>query len=305
MNVRLVNIQSIRDAEYDLGDKGIVQIQGANSNGKSIIVKAISAVVSLKIKDSDIRESLISDGKDVGYVSMEYNGKTLMVQLHRDRNQCAMLLQRVNGETVQRTFRDGGLEELIYEFGFRCYNKNGVCLQLYETFGQMPFVNTSLQTNCEMVEAITQDTVAESFLKAFKEVTHPRAREQVRTFNKQIENTERIKQSMVLFDYEAYEAFRERIRNYYDVLSNAVIVDLEELRVPAKIVKYPDMSIDLPVVNVLPSVEIYSVEVPELEELVAPIDLSIPRVQDVTAHLNEMKTVREGKCPTCGKLFIM
>ena len=134
MNIILKNVQSIKDAEYNLPDTGLVQIVGPNSAGKSILFRALSAVVTLGMMDNEKRNAIINDEADECIIFIKYKERALYVKLHRERNKCIVLLERGDGTQVKRFFRDGGIPELISEFGFATYSHNSICLQLFETF---------------------------------------------------------------------------------------------------------------------------------------------------------------------------
>ncbi len=305
MNVILTNIQSIKSGVFSFPDKGLVQIKGDNSNGKSILIKALSAVVTLKILDEDERQALINDKEMTAYILIEHNGAKLLVQLSRERINCAMMLERASGEKTTRTFRDGGLSELIYEFGFRCYGKNSVCLQLYETFGLMPFVNTTKTMNGEIVESITEDKIAKEFLKNFKEITYPTARQRIKDFDEKIAQAERIKNMITLFDYQAYEEICGRLWQLYEVLKNFTAIELQKL-------------------SLLPKLEILPVKVMTLEKIDMPPKAGRPELKpfrlnrlellheingfdepdNLSQLIADMSDLRSGRCPTCHRLFV-
>lgn len=283
MDILLKNIQSIKNGQYTFPDAGLVQILGANSNGKSILIKVISAIATLKIKDNDERRALINDACEEGSVSMQYKGKMLIVKLHEDRNKCLVALFRSKDEKIIRTFRDCGIEELLEEFGFRVYNKNSLCLQVFETFGQMPFVNTSNAVNYEIVEAVTTDTVAQNFLTNFKEITHKKAREQLKQLDIKIEGLKQTRNSLVIFDHVAYSEMTNKMLKVYNVLKYLEPIHVEKLNIPPK-VKFIDIA--------PPSIE--------RVKFVTPMPV-LSKVTSFTEVLKEMKSIREGKCPTCGK----
>ena len=305
MNIILENIQSIKKATYPLPDTGFVQIQGGNSNGKSILVKTIGAVASLQIMDNEKRRALINDQSTQGSITIEYKGKVLVIILHEDRNQCIVALRRNNGEQITRTFRDGGIEELLNEFGFRTYNKNKICLQVYETFGLMPFVNTSTTENGEIVEAVTEDSIAKEFLTNFKEVTHKQAKEMVKTLNDKIANVQRYRESLLIFKYEEYERLSKEMREIYEVIKYLEPLELVKPVVP-------------------PRIRFIELELPELKKPIIPprvefVDFSLgsltkppiarvfelcDRLVDPRNIVQQLVQIKQGVCPTCGRPFI-
>lgn len=298
MLFKLVNIQSIENAEYVFPDTGIVQIKGGNSNGKSILFRAISAVVNLHMLENDSRNALIRDGYQEGSILMEYRSKALYVQLNRDRNKCAVAYMRQNGDTVTRTFRDGGIENLLREFGFACYSKNSICLQLYETFGPMPFVNTKLSENNEMVESVTEDVTAKRFLEAFMKHTHPKSVQLVKSYNKEIDRIKQVRGSLVLFDYKAYERHQAEMQSHLDIVRHMRLGKYTVVLPPPETKEIVDLSIVFNRMHV----------VPEYRKEFDGSILSLLDVQFSFEGLNnlikDMCKLREGKCPTCGRPLV-
>jgi len=285
MIIRLLNIQSLRDAIYDFPEAGIVQIVGNNSNGKSILEKVLKSVATCGFVNQAERDSLIRDGEAQGMITIIYKGRILSVLLHRDRNSCLVALTRADGTRVERTIRDGGLPEIMYEFGFRTYGKRAVTLQLHETFGVVPFVNTSDGLNFEIVDAVTTDTIAQQFLENFREVTHKKSAELVKQYNNKIQNIKLMLQNLVMYDYEEYEAMAEQIEKCYEVIRYLTPIHLEKIIAMPKVVY-----VDVPEIHLDKIMHI--TYAPYLEKL-----------EDLAPLLKRMRDFEEGVCPTCGKHF--
>ena len=305
MQVRLRNIQSIQCADYVFPETGVVQIAGANSNGKSILIKAVSAVATLKILDQDERDAIIRDGCQEGSIIMEYKGKVLVVTLNRERNLCMVGLQRVDGTQIKRTFRDKGIPELLHEFGFRCYNDNTICLQVYETFGQIPFVTTSTKVNAEIVKAITEDSVARTFLNNYKEITYKGMREQMKAYNDAIANKQRLKDTIVVFNHMKYQNFYDIMKEKYNVLKYLDYIELDYINPPAcelEVIDVPNMDFDE--IPIPPEVNIINLSVPKLGYLQYKDAVEVPGdVDDMLQEVEHLDSILEGRCPTCGKLL--
>lgn len=306
MNIILQNIQSIENVTYPLPDTGFVKIEGGNSNGKSILVKTIGAIASLQIMDNEKRRALINDQCDCGFVSIEYKGKSLHIKLHEERNQCYVALVRENGEKIIRTFREGGIEDLLNEFGFRTFNKNQICLQVYETFGMMPFVNTSTSVNGEIVEAITEDTQAKEFLKNYKEVTHKQVVTLVKNLNEKIAATERFRNSLLIFKYHEYEKYSKEMRNLFkDLEYFDPIEPLEALPLPVKLDGLdvecePLEQLWLPI-----QIDLTDFSVGNLGRLPIIGDMPVgEKIESLGSIMREIQSIKEGVCPTCGRTFV-
>lgn len=304
MVIELKNIQSIEHAVYNFPDTGIVQITGGNSNGKSILFKALGAVVTLSMTGKTKRRSLIRLGYDSGEISMAYKDRALVVHLHEDRNKCTVFFKRGDEPIVSRTFRDGGIDELVRAFGFYCYGKNQVCLQMYETFGPMPFVNISDEINGEIVESVTEDLVARKFLENYKTVTHPKAVEQKKLLDKRIEVQMQLKENLVLYDWRKYEEFHKKLSNYYNVMKFARVIQLEHVNVPPEIELISLEPISLEHVNVLPDIEYIDIEVVRLEKPRVVYEPEDCVIENPAQLIYEMSQLLAGICPTCGRPLV-
>lgn len=302
ITVILKNIQSIKYCKYEFPETGLVTIVGGNSNGKSILIKALESVSKLKIKNDECRKALIKRGEEVGTIFILHNNVALNVELSKDRGACSVTLQRANGEKVRRTFRDGGIEELLYEFGFRVYSNNQICLQIYETFGLMPFVNTSDMINGEIVEAVTEDSVAKEFLEAFKEHTYKNAKTMLKTIDDKIVTWESVLKNLVVYDYKKYEEMAVRLEDINAVLQSIDVIELEELKLPPR-VKFIDIDkFELEKLHIPPNVNFIDIEPPVLHEI--SITRTLPfmiEFEDLGTELENMNTILNGVCPTCGK----
>lgn len=289
MDIVLHNIQVIRDAKFNLPDTGIVEFVGDNSNGKSVLEKVISSIVKLDILDEDTRKTLISDGETSGYVVMVKGKKSLSVLLDHMRDK-TILQYSPNIEdqslTITRTLREGGLKELIYEFGWRVYDNNSLCLQIYPTFGAMPFINTSYTANAEITEDVTRDRIADKFLDNYANITFPLAQRTIKTLKGTKNTLEAQISSTRTYDYVRYEALAERIGRCKDFFEHWEHIELPEIQLP------PDVTFaDIP--------EITLREIPIINFMEDDMDLD-----DMSEQLDKLLSILDGVCPTCGKAFL-
>ena len=305
MNIILKNIQSIERAEYFLPQKGLVKISGGNSNGKSILVKTLHGITTLSILETEVRRALIRDDKDVGMILIEHNNKVLGIKLHEERNQCVVTLRREDGTTISRTFREGGIEDLIYEIGFRTYNKNQICLQIHETFGVMPFVNTSSLVGGEITESITEDTVAKDFLTKYRDITQKKAVKLVASLNGKINMLETAKKAVTLFDYKKYDLFASETESLLHILEYLYPIDLSNLDVPLKMELYEVPELELQPLQIPPNIESIDIIQPALDKL-RLVDLVLfgDDIESMDDILQNLDSLNKGICPVCGKLFI-
>lgn len=284
MLVELKNIQSIGHAVYDIPETGITQIVGENSNGKSILIKAMAFIANSLIKDKEERETIIKDGMDSGIIKMSRNGMTLTVVVSRQRENCIYKLERSDGSTIQRTIREGGLEKIAEEFGWIAFDGR-VCLQIFETFGIMPFVNNRLAGDYEIMDYIITDKVANAFIENYASETYPKFKEMVNTYSVTVENCDKMLASISIYDVEAYTEMLQRLNKYKHIVPFMKVCEPSKLPI-TKYFQYARLT--------------------PIEPLKLPVFRIIPELQplrDLTNEVSNLNLALSGTCPTCGVNF--
>lgn len=284
MIVELHNIQSIAMARYDIAEKGITQIVGDNSNGKSILIKAMAFVANNLIKDKDQRESLINDNANMGIIIMSRNGMTLKVVVSRARENCYYELTRKDGSVITRTIREGGMEHLSDEFGWVSFNDE-ICLQVFETFGVMPFVNNRASSDYEIMDYIITDKVANNFIESYEKVTYPEFKRQITELKAKSDSCSRILDGITFYDIKSYEDIKYKLEYFKRIIPN--MIPYEPTRLPiTKYLKYSELIPmefkRLPIFRVFPN---------------------IPEFKSIRNELANFSSVMCGVCPTCGIKF--
>lgn len=289
MEILLHNIQSIRDAKLEFPETGIVEFVGDNSNGKSILEKTLSAIVSGDIEDEEERRTLVSDGETSGYVIMLRGQKCLSINIDHVRDKTIFqYTPDINNKEamITRTLREGGVKDLVEEFGWKVYDDGAICLQLYPTFGHIPFINTSTKVNAEITDDVLRDKIAEKFMGNYEGTTYKLAQQKIKEMKQRKQLLEENIAGMHLYDYQAYEELRERIQRCKDFFECYVELTLEPL-------------------PIIPKVRVISIPQVELNEI--PIVKPAPtgmRLEDASDILSQISDVLKGRCPTCGRLMV-
>lgn len=284
MRVELTNIQSIKSAVYELEEKGITQIIGENSNGKSILIKAMSFVANTHIKDAEEREVIINDSLDSGIITMNRDNMTLKVSIAREAANCRYELTRKNGEVISRTIREGGLEQLAEEFGWVSFEGN-VCLQIFETFGIMPFVNNRVSGDYDIVDYIITDRVANNFVEAYNKITYPAFKQYVADLKSKVDSTQRILDGITFYDIDKYEDILYKLKSFQRNITHLKVFN------PTK----------LPITKAFRYIEIEPIKVSRMPIYkVAPI---APTVKSLFLEIKDYYEALNGMCPTCGTGF--
>lgn len=281
LKVTLKRVQSIIDAEYDLEEEGITQITGDNSNGKSILFKALQFTALCQIKDKDQRAPIINDDSQDCDIILERNGYTLWNHAHRERDYCYYMLKRPDGTSITRNIREGGLEKLVDEFGFAVYGNNSVCLQVSDTFGLIPFVSESFGLNYEIVESIISDPTANAFVELYASRTFPKLKEYMASLKNQQSYQESLLKTITFYDDAKLEFHKREMESLLKNLQCVRTLNVEQI-------PFIENSSILEMVNLsLPMLPIV-----EMVEKIEPME----SLEDLIVSFN---SVKEGICPTC------
>ena len=284
MRITLKDVQSIKYAVYDIEEKGVTQIIGENNNGKSILIKAMAFIANTHIKKKNKREPLINDACNQAYILIERLGMKLEVCIARQNENCYYRFTDTDGSTIIRTVREAGLDKLADKIGFKTYSNN-VCLQIFETFGIMPFVSNTEQGDWEIIDSIISDKVANDFVETYSQITYPKFVETVKYLKMKLEDVQRRFSDITFWDIEKYSDLSKRLSEYQRNVQHFVNYTPTEL----------------PVLSIL-----NCIDVPLFEPIELPIFWVIPQVEDLRDLTNEINTYSKlynGVCPTCGTLL--
>jgi hypothetical protein len=281
LKVTLKRVQSIIDAEYELEEEGITQITGANSNGKSILFKALQFTALCQIKDKDQRLPMINDDSKDCDIILERNGYTLWNHAHEDRDYCYYMLKRPDGTSITRNIREGGFEKLVDEFGFAVYGNNSVCLQVSDTFGLIPFVSESYGLNYEIVESIISDPTANAFVELYASRTFPKLKEYIAALKNQLAYNESLLKTITFYDDTKLEYYKREMESLLKNLQCVKPLSVEPIPFieNSSILEMIHMSLPmLPIVEMVEKIE----HLESLEDLIVAYS-----------------SIKEGICPTC------
>ena len=281
--VSLQNCQSIDKVTFKFEDHGIVQFLGDNSNGKSILGKVMRAVVLQLLKYDDERLPLINDAAKQASFLMQWNNKILVAIIDRDINCCLYQLVREDGSKVTRRVREDGIDEILREFGFLVYDKRNVCLQFCETFGPMPFINTSDTCNGEIVNSVITDIPSERFIESYK-ATFAEAKNMQKRYKTELASIQNKIDALRIRDTTG---FMEKANKMFGLIALYRLFN-----------QLPTVNI----VNLIKPEENHFYDIPLIPMPYMPPD--IPEVPDIpyfTPILVKIKTMESGKCPTCGR----
>lgn len=282
IQIYVKNVQAIDEYTFKFPDHGIVQFRGNNSNGKSILGKIVSRAVLQMLAYDDKRLPLIQDHKESAILSISCNKRSLVVNIDKDINKTFYGLIRENGEKVIRHIREGGISEILREFGFVVYGKNLVCLQICETFGLMPFINTPDTLNGEIVNSVTTDRPSEQFLENYQ-ITFKEAKSRLNVYKRDEDLCDNAISSRQLKDITGYAELIERAKAVKE--KHSYLLHIPQITVQP----FPKMEFSIKKVSALDIIEM-------------PIQLhKVNSIYSLDKQIVDMEKIKRGKCPTCGQ----
>lgn len=286
IQIYVKNLQSIEEYMFKFPDHGIVQFFGDNSNGKSILGKALSAVVLQKLRYDDERLPLINDNAQDALFGIQYNNKQLVVVISRIMDNCLYQLVREDGSKVIRKLLDDGIDEILREFGFLIYDKRSICLQFCETFGAMPFINTSDKANGEIVNSVITDIPSEQFIESYL-ITFKEAKTMMNQYKATIELYKNKLESIRPINVDGFAELSRRMKRCFEI--NRKVPHIEKINIEF----IPILHFDMPTIKRLPVLNI-----PYL------IDYQAERIKTFDLLFDELNKIKRGVCPECGKRYL-
>lgn len=227
--IKLTNIQAIKEGEVHFDNNEIVEFIGDNSNGKSIITKVLTYICEGSIFTKKVRKDVINDESNIGefYIIDTARNKVLGFILYREGTD-SLIIWGNKDNPQQRRGVEGGLKEILYDFGFRIYQDGDVCLQLFPTWGAIPFITTSGKTNSEIYNDLISDKMAEEFLSLFDEITYKLFKLKNKELNEDIARVKGQINTINAFDYRPLEELAAKIETGLKELNGLAPINLRK-----------------------------------------------------------------------------
>jgi len=284
--IRTHNIQSHKDVNIELPERGLVVFTGDNSNGKSVIRKVLEDTISGAIKSPRVRKPLINRTASEGYCEItRYDGASLFININLEASRTFVRYTSPSGTETTRYLSDKSIGELMREFGFH-YNENReVSLNICDSDNSILFFKTSHVTNGDILNSALVDTRAQKRAEALRERYHE-AIALRQSFNDNLRVALAAKSEIKLYDVEAETSLLKQASYYANILEHVYIPQPVEAQ-PVPLVLY---------VNV-PKVRVSTYKV--------PLIISLPKVSVIPLDKmwHEYKTIAEGVCPVCKRPF--
>ena len=280
------NIQSHKDVVIELPKTGIVAFTGNNSNGKSVIVKAINAILRNDLAKPKERRTLINRDSNNGYIELtRYDGMILLVYIHVEAAYTYAELTYPDGRTVKRFLADKIMPELIREFGLNYNKEYEVSLNVHNDDDKFLFVNTKHQANYAALNSALTDEYAENALTQLELVEKDLIDHRKKLESEYTANLT-LKENLTVYDTEKCAELNKKLLY---IAANIQHIPTE----PCPKVKGVPNVITMPLLNPIKRVKY-------------PLIINIqPIPEDKTMRMlgNDLNDVLKGVCPTCKRAF--
>ena len=279
------NIQNHREVVIDLPPTGLIIFTGNNSNGKSVIVKVTKALITGSIKKPRKRANLVNRNAQFGEVIYVRDDDTVL-RLHLTREAATTYIsyQEPNQEPIVRYLADKSYMDLVARFGWHYDTNTDISLNIAEADTSLLFYKTSNKANSSIIETATSDSSANAVIEKFGS-TISELRSLRDTYNVQIRQLEGTIHDLQVEDTEPLVQLRDVYDKVYNTLSKFYFPTLPE-------------------VKAVPKVQFVNIHFPTLPEVKYPALLNVDcNIPDITPIWEELVTLRNHKCPTCGRGF--
>lgn len=277
------NIQNHKEVVIDLPPTGFVIFMGDNSNGKSVIVRTTRDLLCNNIKKPQTRYDLVNNKSAYGeIVYVRDDDAILLLHLTREAATTYVSLTLPGKDAVIRYLADKNYMELVKAFGWNVVEDLGISLNIAESDDALFFYKTSPKTNAKALQSATTDPIADNVLEAFKTTVSDarKMRDNAAANARAIQSALSV---LEVFDTAPLQEEYDKLEYYYRNLSKLYIPTLPEIK---------------PV----PQVHMCSIHTPVIPTIRYPklfdIRCNLPDILPVT---RELQSLRERKCPTCGR----
>lgn len=299
------NIQSHKEVVIDLPPTGLVMFSGDNSNGKSVIIRVTRDIILGHISRPQTRADLVNRKSTSGEVLYVRNdGARLLVNIAREAARTFVSLTLPGQEAIVRYVSDKEYKRLIATFGWNVVEGQDISLNITEEDDALLFYKTHPKVTGQVFTSVSTDPVAENALENLQQLAKD-ARTCKDAANSKLRLAETAKHELKEVDLDELKSQKEKLEYYYSFFEHFYLPELPELKAVPKInfihVEHPN----IPELKAVPKVELHNVPVPNVPKIRFPkvhsICISIP---DITEVAMDIATIKENRCPTCGRRLI-
>lgn len=279
------NLQSLGELVVDLPPTGLVVFTGQNSNGKSIITKTTLVILDGKINRPRKRASLVN--RDAMFGEIEYlrsDDVKLTVHITREAASVWFKYEQPGQEPIVRYLQDKSYTDLVHKFGWHYDKDSGISLNIAEAEDALLFYKTKYTINRSVIETATSDETANQIAENIENT---------------VKETRKLREQWI----SEFKTYSEAIRNLNIEERGPMQVRLETLERCNRnlsAIYFPT----IPEIKAVPKVKYANVYIPGIPAIKYPKILNMcVNIPDILPIASELKTLREHKCPTCGRGF--
>lgn len=278
-------LQNHDEVVIDLPPTGLIVFGGQNSNGKSVIVKTTRSILNGDIRKPRKRAALVNRNSTFGeIIYLRSDDVKLTVHIAREANLTYFKYEIPEHEPIVRYLADKSYDDLIRNFGWHYDKESGISLNIAEEEDALLFYKTSNKINGNILHTATTDNaadkVSESFDATLKETRTYRENyiQQVRTMSSALNDLKIEEVNPLIEKKEKLQYFRRNLGCIY----------------------FPT----IPEIKPVPKVHFVDVYYPNIPKVKYPRVVNLfCNIPDITPVAQELKTLKEHKCPTCGRGF--
>ena len=277
----MVNIQSHTHTLIEFPPVGLIRFYGDNSNGKSVLVKVLSDVVSDNIKRPSNRRSIIRRGHEYGEIMLtRYDGTTLFIRIALEASGTYAELTRPDCPPVRRYQADKSIPLLVKEFGWHYNRDHGLSLNIHQDVDGFLFVDTKKAANFDLLNSARSDQYAEAAAESLTTLISDSKRQR-----KEITHAFEVAQATycTLKSWNVEEEAQTR------ALCLQLAQEIEALNVPP-----------MPTMPAIAGARVFEAPPPmpaiRYPKIYTPFSEVLP---DILQAARELEDIRSGICPTC------
>lgn len=268
---------------FEFPETGIIRFSGSNSAGKSAVFKPLLSLLTGSIGKPKDRAGLITWGASYGEAEYtRYDDVSLKIHISIEAAATWVELSSPKLGSIKRYLADKSYKQLSEVFGMHYDQKRGLSLNYASGDGPILFFTTPHCANGDMVNIAITDGPAnvammnmEATIKQAQEIRE-KAASSIPVLNDTLS-------SIVVYDDEALAEKQRELVSYYEILSTIYIPEIPEI-------------------HAVPNVRTVSVYAPKIPRISLPRIYDIHcSIEDITREASDLKEVKEGKCPTCGR----
>ena len=288
--IKTVRFQSHREVVINLSHGQLNGFIGDNSNGKSVIRKALKYVITGSIKSPAIRKSAISN-KIPGNTWAEVwftrsDDLTFMVHIDLEASKTYHMFIYPDGREQRANLSSKTLPFYVEEFGFHYDPVTGRSLSFFDPEAPLLFFHTDPKGNYSILESTRSDSTSERVKENL--VSHQKEiKLKKKAVEREIEINRIIIDNLTYQDPMVLAQKYSSLQGYLGILKHVYLPNIKPL-------------------EPVPNVTVVSMYTPQFREFKNPTIVTMyrPKLTDATPLYAEIQSLENYECPYCKRKFV-